>query len=134
MTSAAHVDGRWPFDVLDVVKVHDGDTPTLRLDHGHRHSLELELRIAGINAPELDANGGIEAREFLLGTLSGVPKALGLVAVTHRRMTSDNDVKSLDRWVGELYLFYGSLEQIDVASLLVESGHAVRVRYGLERW
>src|SRR4051812_42925668 len=107
MSSAAHPDGRWPFDVLEVVKVHDGDTPTVRVDHGRRIHSEFELRIAGINAPELDANGGVEAREFLIAKLSGAPKGLGLVVVTHRRMTSDNDVKSLDRWVGELYLFYG---------------------------
>ena len=48
-----------------VVKVHDGDTVTLRI--GSRN-FDFPLRLLGINAPEL-SEGGVEAREWLKSRL-----------------------------------------------------------------
>lgn len=130
--SAAHPDGAWPFDVLEVMDVHDGDTPLLRIDQGRNTHGVIWLRMAGINAPELHNPGGYEARDYLAGILEGPPKLHGMVALTHRKIKSDLDDKSFDRWVGECYLDYSG-DRINVAALMVASGHAVTVRLGAER-
>lgn len=51
----------------DVIKVHDGDTVTLRVDF---RDFDFPLRFAGIDAPELNA-GGEEAREWLKARIEG---------------------------------------------------------------
>jgi endonuclease YncB( thermonuclease family) len=135
MTSAAHSDARWPFDVMEVVEVHDGDTVKLRVDRGGGDHWVFWLRIASVYAPELSQPGGYEARDWLEQFIRQLPpKDWGMVTVTHRRMTSDNDVKSLDRWVGELYVSYGTATVRDVGQLIIDAGHATRVKLGTEPW
>jgi len=53
--------------VADVVKVHDGDTITLRTDF---RDFNFPLRFNSIDAPELNA-GGEDAREWLKGQIGG---------------------------------------------------------------
>jgi endonuclease YncB( thermonuclease family) len=48
-----------------VVSVHDGDTLTRDVDLGFWAHFRMPCRIAGINAPELKAPGGVEARDTL---------------------------------------------------------------------
>ncbi len=50
-----------------VVKVHDGDTVTLRTEF---RNFDFPLRILDIDAPEMNA-GGKEARDWLRGRLMG---------------------------------------------------------------
>jgi len=45
-----------------VVKVHDGDTVTLRCDF---RDFDFPLRFSNIDAPELNMDGGQEAKEFV---------------------------------------------------------------------
>lgn len=135
MTSAAHPDARWPFDVLIVETVHDGDTIKIVADRGGGDWWPFWLRIASVYAPELSQPGGYESRDWLEAYIRQFPpKAWGMVTVTHRRMTSDNDIKSLDRWVGELYVDYGTPNQVDVGQLIIDTGHATPVPLGLEPW
>ena len=51
----------------EVVKVHDGDTITLRANF---RDFDFPLRFLGIDAPELNA-GGEKAREWLKGRILG---------------------------------------------------------------
>lgn len=135
MPSAAHPDGRWAFDVLFILVCHDGDTVKLCADRGGGDWWPFWLRLASIYAPELSEPGGIEARDWLINLIQPLPpKTTGMVTVTHRRMTSDNDVKSLDRWVGELFIGYGTAQQMDVGQLVIDSGHATPVPLGSEPW
>lgn len=51
-----------------VVKVHDGDTVTLRTDF---RDFDFPLRFLGTNAPELNELGGKESREWLKSMIEG---------------------------------------------------------------
>ena len=46
----------------EVVKVHDGDTVTVRWD---KRDFDFPIRLAGINAPELSEEHGHEVRDWL---------------------------------------------------------------------
>jgi endonuclease YncB( thermonuclease family) len=120
---------------MSVITVHDGDTVKVVADRGGGDWWVFWLRIASVYAPELSEPGGYEARDWLERFIRQLPPvAWGMVVATHRRMTSDNDIKSLDRWVGELYVSYGSDTQRDVGQLIIDAGHATRVKLGAEPW
>ena len=51
----------------DVVRVHDGDTVTLRVPF---RDFDFPLRLLGIDAPEMNA-GGEEARDWVRGRIDG---------------------------------------------------------------
>jgi len=51
-----------------VVKVHDGDTVTLRTDF---RDFDFPLRFLDINAPELNEPGGKDSRDWLKGEIEG---------------------------------------------------------------
>jgi micrococcal nuclease len=99
-------------------RVIDGDTIYLRVDLGFHVAATISGRLYGVNAPERGDPGGPEATGFLrdllfLPTNGPVP----LVVRTYK------DRRSFDRWVVEVWLEDGR----NVADLLVEAGHAVRV-------
>ena len=52
----------------EVVKVHDGDTITLRTDF---REFDFPLRFLDTNAPELNEDGGHEARDWLKSRIEG---------------------------------------------------------------
>lgn len=55
-----------------IIRVHDGDTCTAVVDLGFRVSQEMNLRLVGINAPELSQAGiGIDARNHLRALIDG---------------------------------------------------------------
>jgi endonuclease YncB( thermonuclease family) len=135
MTSAVHPDGKWEFDVLFVLSVHDGDTVKICADRGGSDWWPFWLRLAGIYAPELSEPGGYEARDWLESFLHQIsPPTWKMATITHRVVKSDNDKKSLDRLVGELFVGYGTENQIDVGQLVIDTGHATPVPLGLEPW
>lgn len=105
------------------VSVHDGDTFTARIDLGFRVVIELELRIADVNAPELRQAGGPEARDFLRDSLAG----RGLIVTTRKTRTGRDDV-SFARYVADVLIIEAAGHEIDVADLLVTAGHALPVR------
>lgn len=101
-----------------VLAVHDGDTFTVRVDLGFRAGLDLELRIADVDAPELRHPGGREARAYLAALTAGA-----LVTVTTHKTRAGADVRSFVRYVADVTLADG----LDVADALVDAGHARRV-------
>lgn len=64
--TSPHVQITEDFDA-EVVKVHDGDTITLRTDF---RDFDFPLRFLGIDAPEMNA-GGEETRDWLINRIDG---------------------------------------------------------------
>jgi endonuclease YncB( thermonuclease family) len=116
-TSAAHSDGTWQFDLLDAYAI-DGDTARVTVDCGFGAAFRFDLRLAGINAPELRDPGGVEAKRELDRLLTMRP----IIVTTHRTATG-GDVRSFARWVGsaELVMFDG---RKNIGDLLVDEGFA----------
>lgn len=80
----------------DVVKVHDGDTITLRVEW---RDFDFPLRLLGIDAPEMNA-GGEEARDWLKGQILG--NEVDIV------IDANNRVDKYGRLLG--HVFYGGLD------------------------
>jgi len=74
----------------EVIKVHDGDTITLRVDF---RDFDFPLRFLGIDAPEMNA-GGEQARDWLIGQILGEE-----VKIT---IDSDNRVGKYGRLLGRV--------------------------------
>ncbi|MBA2693536.1 MAG: thermonuclease family protein [Rubrobacter sp.] len=119
---------RWP-ESLDVPygpyrasieRVVDGDTVHVLLSLGLDEYAYRMVRIADINAPEVfsgpkeERERGKAARDFLAAL---APPG------TQCRLTTKRDTASLGRYVANIELADGR----DVATILVETGHAVRV-------
>lgn len=119
---------RWP-ESLDVPygpyrataeRVVDGDTIHVLLSLGLDEYAYRMIRIADINAPELfsgppeERERGKAARDFLVALLPPGTKC---------RLSTKRDAASLGRYVANIELADGT----DVATALVEAGHAVRV-------
>lgn len=51
--------------IVEVLKVHDGDTVRVRLDLGFDTYRDVWVRIDGIDAPELKDVGGVSSRDYL---------------------------------------------------------------------
>ena len=105
--------GPYPAVVFDV---HDGDTVTLVIDLGWDLTLKGRCRVYGINAPELSTKEGQAARDY-----ARVLLPLGEVV----RVLSHDWDKYGGRFDGDLTLPDGR----DFATLMVESGHAIRKNY-----
>lgn len=52
-----------------VVRVVDGDTVDVLVDLGFHISIEMKLRLQGINAPELKEEAGKTSRDYLFNRL-----------------------------------------------------------------
>lgn len=90
--TSPHVQITEDFDA-EVVKVHDGDTITLRTNF---RDFDFPLRFLGIDAPELNA-GGEETREWLKNRIEGRTVAI--------QINKQNRVGKYGRLLGRV--FYG---------------------------
>lgn len=109
----------------EIVSVHDGDTVTARVDVGFRVSVYTELRLLGINAPELKTGKpGKDATDHLKGLLAryriggtdDVP-----VAVIKTRKDKDD---KYGRMLAEIQGFDGD-RLVSLNELMVRDGFAV---------
>jgi len=103
-----------------VLRVVDGDTIRVRFSLGLNIYHDANIRIAGINAPEMvgaDRPAALEATSFLGLFIAGRTIYLR----THR------DGKSFDRFVADCCIEGDDGALVDVAEALVAGGHAVRV-------
>lgn len=99
----------------EVLEVHDADTYKVRIDLGFRCAVTIQLRLRGVDAPELPTPEGLKARDAAVALLlQGM--AGGQVVVE-----SYKDRRSFERWVCDVWLRDGR----SVADVLVEMGHAV---------
>lgn len=74
-----------------VVKVHDGDTVTLRTQF---RDFDFPLRLAGIDAPEMN-NGGAYARDWLRSRVEGLEVSIVV--------DPNNRVGKYGRLIGEVF-------------------------------
>lgn len=99
-----------------VLKITDGDTLKVFVNLGFDVSINISIRIKGINAPELNkpesAEAGKASRDYLA---SIVP--IGSQIVIH----TEKYRQSFTRFVGDVYTENGS----NVAKLMVDAGFAV---------
>lgn len=96
-----------------VVRVIDGDTLYANVDLGFRMTIQITVRLLGINTPELNTDEGKRARDYMR-MLEGQK----IVLKTHK-----DPKDKYGRWLGEIY---SNGENIN--SLLVVMGYAVRVK------
>lgn len=95
----------------EFIAAHDGDTITLRLDHGRfpavRSVDEVPIRIRGLFCPELRERGGPDARAFVEDVLR---RAHSIVVQTYKG--------SFERTVGDVWVD-GEL----LAGIVIAAGH-----------
>lgn len=100
-----------------VVKVIDGDTIRLALDLGWHIGLTTNVRIDGVDAPELSTDAGKAARTYVATLLPFGQE------VMFRSRSLDKYGRPLGAlWVEGLFS--------DLASLLISSGHGVEYHGG----
>ena len=95
-----------------VVKVHDGDTVTLSVDLGYdiqRHN--LDVRLFGINAPELNTPAGKDAKAWLEPQILG--REIIFVSIKDKQ-------EKYGRILGQLWL-----NGVCINDELVRTGHAL---------
>lgn len=111
-----------PYNYNAVVKhVHDGDTFTLDVDLGFGIHSEHNLRLAGVNAPELATSEGKVALAWVQEWFS-VNASLGLVTInTHK----GSETEKYGRYLARLFAPNGQCLNDD----LLAAGHAVPMVY-----
>lgn len=96
------------FEAL-VVRVHDGDTVTLRIEE---RDFDFPLRFLSIDAPELSTGAqGEEAREFLKGLVEG--------REVYVKVDPLNRVEKFGRLLGDLIV-----DGLNVGETMVQLGYA----------
>lgn len=94
-----------------VVKVVDGDTVDLEVDLGLRVYHKGRFRLAHINAPEHNAEGGTAATEYLKTLL---PVGAEVLVLTHKDQT-----EKYGRWLVSV-----SAGETNVNTAMIQAGHA----------
>lgn len=97
----------------DVLDVHDGDTYRARVDLGFHCAVTIQVRLHGVDTPELGALPGGEARLFVVRTIAAQPIVV----------RSYKDQRSFERWVCDVGLFDGR----DLGDVIVAAGHGRRI-------
>jgi endonuclease YncB( thermonuclease family) len=88
-----------------LLSVHDGDTITVMLDQGLKEYRKMNIRLYGINAPELATQAGKDALYHLEGLLfpgGGHPIAAQVPLII--RTIKDAADKYGERWDGKVWL------------------------------
>jgi micrococcal nuclease len=100
-----------------IVSVHDGDTVRADVDLGFSLTWRaMDLRLYGINAPELSTPAGAPARDALIGQVLG--KRLTIRTVKDR-------TEKFGRYLATLLVPQPDGTLLDVNQWMVTSGHAV---------
>jgi len=101
-----------------VVRVLDGDTIEVVVDLGFGVRSVQTLRLRGIDCPELVSREGMEAKEFVKKLLT--PSSQVII----KTVKSDK----YDRYLADVFIAGKEGQQTCLNNLLLEKGHAVRVR------
>lgn len=82
------------------VENHDGDSVTMLLDQGFRQTVEIDIRLANVWAPELKDPGGPDVQAYLLSLLDAASFSGKWPFVVQPHMTrSGKYVMSFARYV-----------------------------------
>ena len=103
--------------VLKVTRVIDGDTLKVRLDLGFGTFSRHDLRLRGIDCPEMSTKAGEEAKIFVQ---SYIKEAQRIVVRSSR---SDK----YDRYLADVFLPAEEGKDVYLNNLLLENGHAQRM-------
>jgi len=93
----------------EVLRVIDGDTVVIRVDVGFRMFAEMPMRLAFINAPEMNTQGGKDAKLFLERFVDG----MRVVVKTYK------PIDKYGRYLGTIYL-----GETNVNTWMIQSGYA----------
>lgn len=105
-----------------VTRIVDGDTVDLVVDLGFTVHMDLRVRIAGIDTPEIygvkhtseEYAAGKEASEYLKGIMPpGSPVMI----------RTEQDTGKYGRWIADIFLDDGT----DIGEAMVAAGHAERI-------
>lgn len=103
-----------------LLRVIDGDTFVAMVDTGFFGRHEVHIRLADVDAPEINDEGGFDARDALENALEpdGVPQPLwSLRIVTQQRETIVSEVRSFERYVATVYVVEAN-DLVNVRTLL----------------
>lgn len=106
----------YQYNIREVLKVVDGDTIRATVDLGCDVHINMTIRLAHIDAPEISTPEGIAARDHLASLLL-LP--LSLRTIKDKR-------EKYGRYLGEL----ASGRCSDLNQRMVDDGHAVRYEGG----
>lgn len=98
----------------DIIAVFDGDTCTAIVDLGMRVSVEITIRLAGINAPEMRSAqklDGIKARDFLRSRIL----MKSVLIKTYKDKT-----EKYGRWLADIWM-----DGVNINQEMITNGHAV---------
>ena len=101
-----------------IVRVIDGDTVVLNIDLGFKIHHITPCRLAGINAPEMNAKdekvraAAVASKEYLMGLL---PEGMEVTIIS----------KKLDKYGRPVVYFFHTEEYASVNDLMLISKHAV---------
>lgn len=98
-----------------VLTVHDGDTYTLRIDLGWSVDIRGDIRLLGVDAPELPTSEGEAAGQWVRDLLDKVGH--DVIVTSHK----PDPERSFARYLADITLADGT----DLATALLNAGHAV---------
>jgi micrococcal nuclease len=110
---------------LDITSIYDGDTLNGVVDLGFNIRMDIKVRLARINTPEIrtrdteEKKRGYEARDFLRNLIKEYD---GMAFITTTKKGK------YGRWVAELYIGNENISE-NVNDMLVEKGHAEYKEY-----
>lgn len=105
----------YKYEVVGMPLVHDGDTVTVTVDLGFRLYHTLQVRMVGINAPELITAAG-KAAKVALDAFVVAAGITGWTAVTYK-----DGKEKYGRWLATLYSPTGE----NVNQWMLDHGYAV---------
>lgn len=106
-----------------MIRAIDGDTYAVKLDVGFRISLEADVRLQGIDTPEMvgaDKAAGIAARDFV--NLICPPGTPLRVFTTKMRRSFNRYVANILFWNGSAWVYIGGA--------LIDAGHGTATQHG----
>jgi endonuclease YncB( thermonuclease family) len=116
-----------------IVSVTDGDTLTVVLDRGRKDKTETKIRLARINAFEMEDEATSEqgklAKDWLFNTISDETGYKTLLVYTVKNKKFVDQQEKYGRWVAEIWL--ADEDPYTTPSLndrLVQNGHAVYMK------
>ena len=90
------------YNILNVIKVLDGDTFDVNIDLGFNLRLDIRIRLAGIDCPELGTPEGVEARAYSDNWLSAAMFKSADAPLTVKTSKSYLPDGAFGRWLGEI--------------------------------
>jgi micrococcal nuclease len=114
---------------LKITKIYDGDTLNGTVDLGFNVKIDIKVRLARINTPEIrtknakEKKKGFAARDFLKKTIQEHTDEGYIILI------NTNKKGKYGRWVSEIIINDGQVDILNINDFLVEQGHAKYKEY-----